>query len=344
MAIKTVMAAYFSPAGSTRKVTAAVAAGLAESLGAKLREFNWTVKKNREWRLEFTPSDLLVVGVPTYAGRIPNKMISYVQDNLLVDQEIVAAREESPANGGAADPVIFAVPVVTYGGRAFDNSLAETAGLLKANGFAVAGGAAMPCEHVFSDVLQPGRPTEEDLAAAREFGKAVGEKILAFQKAADEGGAAGEENEAAGNGGAAGAKCSWTEPMLPGDYAPEAYYQPRDLEGNPTNFLKAKPVLQERRCIGCGHCQSVCPMASITMEKCTPKMPFGGSAGGLGMPDLAAMKLQKPVVQGVCIKCQACVKACPRGAWVFKDEAFLRHVEMLEKTFGGAERENAFFL
>lgn len=92
MAIKTVMAAYFSPAGSTRKVTAAVAAGLAESLGAKLREFNWTVKKNREWRLEFTPSDLLVVGVPTYAGRIPNKMISYVQDNLLVDQEIVAAR------------------------------------------------------------------------------------------------------------------------------------------------------------------------------------------------------------------------------------------------------------
>lgn len=331
MAIKTVMAAYFSPAGSTRKVTAAVAAGLAESLGAKLREFNWTVKKNREWRLEFTPSDLLVVGVPTYAGRIPNKMISYVQDNLLVDQEIVAAREESLANGGAADPVIFAVPVVTYGGRAFDNSLAETAGLLKANGFAIAGGAAMPCEHVFSDVLQPGRPTEEDLAAAREFGKAVGEKILAFQQAADE-------------DGAAGAKCSWTEPMLPGDYAPEAYYQPRDLDGNPTNFLKAAPVLQDRRCIGCGRCQSVCPMASIMMEKCTPKMPFGGSAGGLGMPDLAAMKLQKPVVQGVCIKCQACVKACPRGAWVFKDEAFLRHVEMLEKTFGGAERENAFFL
>ena len=326
MAIKTVMAAYFSPAGSTRKVTTAVAAGLAESLGAKLREFNWTVKKNREWRLEFTPSDLLVVGVPTYAGRIPNKMISYVQDNLLVDQEIVAAREESPANGGAADPVIFAVPVVTYGGRAFDNSMAETAGLLKANGFAIAGGAAMPCEHVFSDVLQPGRPTEEDLAAARGFGKAVGEKILAFRNAAEEGGAAG----------------AWTEPVLPGDDAPEAYYQPRDLDGNPTNFLKAKPVLQERRCIGCGHCQSVCPMASITMEKCTPKMPFGGSAGRLGMPDLAAMKLQKPVVQGVCIKCQACVKACPRGAWVFKDEAFLRHVEMLEKTFGGAERNNTF--
>ena len=331
MAIKTVMAAYFSPVGSTRRVTAAVAAGLAESLGAKLREFNWTIKKNREWRLEFTPSDLLVVGVPTYAGRIPNKMIPYVRDNLLVDQEIVAAREASAAasaNGGAADPAIFAVPVVTYGGRAFDNSLAETAGLLKANGFAIAGGAAMPCEHVFSDVLQPGRPTEEDLAAAREFGKAVGEKILAFQKAADEGGTAG----------------AWIEPMLPGDDAPEAYYQPRDLDGNPTDFLKAVPVLQDRRCIGCGRCQSVCPMASIVMEKCTPKMPFGGSAGGLGMPDLTAMKLQRPVVQGICIKCQACVKACPRGAWAFKDEAFLRHVEMLEKTFGGAVCENAFFL
>ena len=326
MAIKTVMAAYFSPAGSTRIVTAAVAAGLAESLGAKLREFNWTVKKNREWRLEFTPSDLLVVGVPTYAGRIPNKMIPYVRDNLLVDQEIMAARAAGGA-AEAAEPVIFAVPVVTYGGRAFDHSLAETAGLLKANGFAVAGGAAVPCEHVFSDVLQPGRPTEEDLTAAHAFGKAVGEKILAFQNTA-EGGAAG----------------SWEEPVLPGDYAPEAYYQPRDLDGNPTDFLRAKPVLQDRRCIGCGRCQSVCPMASIAMEKCTPKIPFGGSAGGLGRPDLAAMKLQRPVVQGVCIKCQACVKACPQGAWAFKDEAFLRHVEMLEQTFGGAARESEYFL
>ena len=322
--IKTVMAAYCSPAGSTRKVTAAVAAGLAESLGAKLREFNWTVKKNREWRLEFGPADLLVVGAPTYAGRLPNLLMPYVRDNLLTDRESAAA----PAESGGQAASVFAVPVVTYGGRAFDNALAEAAGLLKKNGFTIAGGAAVPCEHVFSDRLQPGRPAEEDLAAAHAFGAALGEKLQAHLAAAEE------------TDGAAVLK----EPVFPGDYAPESFYQPRDLDGNPTNFLKAKPVLRDRQCIGCGRCQSVCPMESILMEKCAPKMPLGGSAGGLGRPDLAAMKVQRPAVRGVCIKCQACVKACPHGAWVFEDEAFLRHVEMLEHTFGGAVRDNAFFL
>jgi ferredoxin len=315
------MAAYFSPAGSTKKVTVAIAEGIAESLSAKLREFDWTVKKNREWRLEFTPSDLLVCGVPTYAGRIPNKVMPYVRENLLVDRDLIAAREKAESN--AAETSVFAVPVATYGGRAFDNSLAETAGLLKGNGFAIAGGAAMPCEHVFSDLMQPGRPTEEDLAAARAFGRELGEKIRTFLEAADG---------------------AWEELVLPGDYTPENYYQPVDLAGQPTNFLKALPVLLDKKCIGCGRCQAVCPVESIEMEKCAPKMPFGGSAGGLGMPDLAAMKVQAPVVKGICIKCQACVKVCPKGAWTFEDEAFLRHVEMLTHTYGDAERENEFFL
>jgi ferredoxin len=132
--------------------------------------------------------------------------------------------------------------------------------------------------------------------------------------------------------------------VLPGDYTPEKYYQPVDLAGQPTNFLKALPVLLDKKCIGCGRCQAVCPVESIEMEKCTPKMPFGGSVGGLGMPNLAAMKMQAPVVKGICIKCQACVKVCPKGAWTFEDEAFLRHVEMLTHTYGDAERENEFFL
>ena len=327
MSIRTVMAAYFSPAGSTKKVTVAIAEGIAESLSAKLREFDWTVKKNREWRLEFTPSDLLVCGVPTYAGRIPNKVMPYVRENLLVDRDLIAAREKAESN--AAETPVFAVPVATYGGRAFDNSLAETAGLLKGNGFAIAGGAAMPCEHVFSDLMQPGRPAEEDLAAARAFGRELGEKIRAFLEAADG---------------------AWEEPVLPGDYTPENYYQPVDLAGQPTNFLKALPVLLDKKCIGCGRCQTVCPMESIVMEKCAPKVPAAGMAanplmaGANGKPNLSAMKLQMPAVQGVCIKCHACVKACPQGAWVFKDDAFLRHVEMLTHTYGDAERENEFFL
>jgi ferredoxin len=38
-------------------------------------------------------------------------------------------------------------------------------------------------------------------------------------------------------------------------------------------------------------------------------------------------------VPGTCIKCQACVKRCPRGAKYFDDPAFLSHRAMLEKNY-----------
>ena len=36
---------------------------------------------------------------------------------------------------------------------------------------------------------------------------------------------------------------------------------------------------------------------------------------------------------GICIKCHACIKACPAGAKYFDDEAFLSHVEMLKQNY-----------
>lgn len=306
--IKTVMAAFCSPCGATEKVTVEVAAGIAESLGANLRTFNWTVEKNREWRLEFGPAELLVVGTPTYAGRVPNKLMPYIKDNLLAEG---AGEQGAPEIAAAEAAPVFAVPVVTYGGRAFDNSLAEEAGLLKKNGFTIAGGAAFPSEHVFTDLLQPGRPNADDLAHARAFGAAVGEKLLATDVA----------------------PAAWHEPVVPGDYAPAAYYQPVNLAGQPTNFLKAKPVLAEDRCAGCGSCAEVCPMASITMESRPPKAPVASGA-----------EVQVPAFPGICIKCQACVKACPKQALTFKDEAFLGHVEMLARTFAENVCEPLFVL
>ena len=38
-------------------------------------------------------------------------------------------------------------------------------------------------------------------------------------------------------------------------------------------------------------------------------------------------------MNGICIKCQACVKKCPTGAKYFDDAAFLSHVAMLEQNF-----------
>ena len=38
-------------------------------------------------------------------------------------------------------------------------------------------------------------------------------------------------------------------------------------------------------------------------------------------------------VTRVCIKCQACIKKCPKKAKYFDDPAFLSHVAMLEQNY-----------
>ena len=46
-------------------------------------------------------------------------------------------------------------------------------------------------------------------------------------------------------------------------------------------------------------------------------------------------------VPGVCIKCQACVKACPHGAKSWQDAAFLSHQAALQREF--QDRKEAVF-
>ena len=54
--------------------------------------------------------------MPTYAGKLPNKMLPFVQEEIL-------------GNGA------LAVGLVTFGNRSFDNSLAELCACLEAGGF-----------------------------------------------------------------------------------------------------------------------------------------------------------------------------------------------------------------
>lgn len=94
------------------------------------------------------------------------------------------------------------------------------------------------------------------------------------------------------------------------------YYTPLKTDGTPARFLKAKPLTDRDRCTHCGLCAEVCPMASInagTME-----------------------------AEGVCIKCQACVRHCPIHAKHFEDADFLSHVSMLEQNYG-RRAENMVF-
>lgn len=107
---------------------------------------------------------------------------------------------------------------------------------------------------------------------------------------------------------------------VPGIGAPDygGYYQPLGEDGSPVRFLKAKPIVLKERCHNCGICADVCPMGSIE------KGNFGN-------------------VTGICIKCNACIKACPMNARLFTDEAYLSHIRFLESHYASSKAENELF-
>ena len=164
MEIKTVHLVYYSATGNTQTVARAIGEALAQGLNAALCEVDFTLPAARQAVQTFGPGDLVVAATPVYAGRVPNKMLPYVQEKLV---------------GGGA----LAVPVVTFGNRNFDNGLKELQVELEGHGFHVVAGAGVPTEHVFSAKLAPGRPNGDDLAGLAAFGRQVAEKVAALTEA-----------------------------------------------------------------------------------------------------------------------------------------------------------------
>ena len=58
---------------------------------------------------------------------------------------------------------------------------------------------------------------------------------------------------------------------------------------------------------------------------------------------MGSINLEDPTqIDGICIKCQACVKKCPKQAKYFDDPAFLSHVEMLKRNYQRAVKNEIF--
>lgn len=216
MELKKVWAVYYSATGTTAKVVRTAAEALAERLGLSMEERSFTRPVERAAALAFTAADLVVVGSPTYAGKLPNKILPDFQEKL---------------RGNGA----LAVPVVLFGNRSFDNSLAELRAVLESGGFCPIAAGAFVGRHAFTDELAFGRPGWSDMAEIREFAGKIAEKALA-------------ENFAL--------------VRVPGDPA-AAYYVPKGLDGEPVKFLKAKPRTDLSRCSNCGACVRACPMGAI---------------------------------------------------------------------------------
>lgn len=74
MRISSVIGLYFSPTGTTRTLVTAAAEQAAQTLGVPCRLISLNIPAERETEFHFSADTLVIVGAPTYAGRLPNKI------------------------------------------------------------------------------------------------------------------------------------------------------------------------------------------------------------------------------------------------------------------------------
>ncbi|MCI8645866.1 MAG: ferredoxin [Firmicutes bacterium] len=85
------------------------------------------------------------------------------------------------------------------------------------------------------------------------------------------------------------------------------YYQPRDRQGVFIDIRKVKPLTSDA-CDDCKICAQVCPMGSISFDNVRE-------------------------FTGICIKCGACIKKCPKQAKYYEDAGYLYHKTELEEGY-----------
>lgn len=200
----------FSPTGGSKKVSSEVLKGMNEALGLEVCSFDLTKAKDREgFSLKCGAEDVALLAFPVYTGRMP-----------------LTLRETIDAIDGDGAKLVV---VATYGNRHYDDALREAFDFVSDRGFAPVAAGAFSAEHSFSANVAAGRPDADDLAKARDYGRAASEK-LSGTRAAD---------------------C----PEVPGNF-PYADYH---------GVMPFHPETSEA-CLRCGACVNVCPMDNVDAE------------------------------------------------------------------------------
>ncbi|HBL23581.1 MAG TPA: 4Fe-4S ferredoxin [Deltaproteobacteria bacterium] len=219
MDIESITCVYFSPTGTTRKIVENIAAGMH---GERVEVFDCTKRSQRSGISRVFRDQVVILAAPVYYGRIPEPAI---------DCFTKISADKTPA-----------VLLVVYGNRAYDDALIELHDIAVARGFIPIAAGAFIGEHSYSTEALPmatGRPDEEDLRAAREFGSAIRNKVLRI-----------ESLEA-------------TAPIhVPGHrpyVEPEGLYRLRKMREN----APVTPETDESLCTRCNVCIEACPQNAI---------------------------------------------------------------------------------
>ncbi|MCD8222450.1 MAG: EFR1 family ferrodoxin [Clostridiales bacterium] len=195
---------YFSPTGGTKNVVETMLSGFAgrtETLdltGAGMRPV-----------YGFRENEVVVAGAPVYAGRIPRTAV-----------------ERFRQLRGYHTPAIL---IVTYGNRAYDDALAELAGVMREQGFVPVAAAAVICRHNIVPTIAADRPSASDIREIQAFVRKTEEML----KALPTGSGAGEL-------------------QVPGKY--------REQPAKNVGFK----IKVGGSCSGCGLCIRECPVQAIS--------------------------------------------------------------------------------
>jgi ferredoxin len=250
MEIRNVCAVHFSPTGTTRKAVLAIA----EGTGIPFKEVDLSLPEvRRNFRKSFAQDDLVIAGLPVYAGRLPLYLDDFFSG---------LTGKSSPA-----------IAIVLYGNRDYNDALIELKMRIEERGFEVRSAAAFIGEHTLSPKIATGRPDANDLALARSFGRRSAMSINEGRSGT---------LEIKGN-----YPFTWKgfDPGNPGDFPPrprlvtnEACTQCKLCSGNcPWAAISAddSKIRDYSKCMFCYRCLKNCPSQAIevTNEKFLAFLP-----------------------------------------------------------------------
>lgn len=154
MHINKINSIYFSPNGSTKKIVKSISVGLGNY---QLEEINLNSIESRRVKRDFKEDELLVIGIPVYADRLP-----------IISEDIFDNIK------GNMTP---AIAIVSYGNRDYGDALLELKNKLEEKGFIIISAAAIIGEHCLNTKVAKGRPDKKDELKIREYADKVGEKL-----------------------------------------------------------------------------------------------------------------------------------------------------------------------
>ena len=156
MKITRVKLVYYSPTGTSEKTIKAIQQGI----NVDYDLVDLTLPDSESKNHSFGPSDLALIAVPVYSGRVPPTAVKRVKR---------LKAENTPT-----------VLVAVYGNREYEDALLELKNITEPNGFKPFAAAAFIGEHSFNTPETPiatGRPDAEDIKKAKQFGEKLMEKL-----------------------------------------------------------------------------------------------------------------------------------------------------------------------